>query len=171
MKIKISFIASFCCLVILFACSKSDKKDAAADPIAQGEEIYHAKKCAFCHENEEMLTKGEVKDLARPVIANDTMFVQTHLKFVNASTMPPVELTSQEIRFVSHYINHLHAQKNQTATAETADAKCPICGALVEKAEAIENGLSFTFEDSTYYFECAECLYVFQQAPAAYMMK
>ncbi|KAA3619545.1 MAG: hypothetical protein DWQ05_02140 [Calditrichaeota bacterium] len=162
-----------CCVFLVIACEKPAEETPAqkVDPIEKGLEIYTAKKCAFCHEDQEMLASGKVKDIARPVIATDTMFVQTHLKFVEASQMPTIKLTGEELHFVSLYITSLHRMKYQTATEEVADAVCPVCAALVQKSEALEEGLSFSFGGNTYYFECAECMYVFQQAPVAFKNK
>ncbi len=115
-----------------------------------------------------MIASGKVKDLTRPVIATDTMFVQTHLKFVEASQMPPIKLSEDEIHYLSYYVTSLHQLKYQHVAEENADTKCPVCQALIQKAVADSQNLSFVFADNKYYFECDECKYVFQQAPIAY---
>lgn len=165
---------SICMLVFAaivgISCGKSSEQTSNQhmDRLTHGKEIYVAKKCAFCHEDENLLARGKVKDLTRPVIAGDTMFVQTHLKFVEASQMPPIDLTNEEIQYLSYYITNLHQLKHQTVSEDIADAQCAVCNAMVQKAAADSQNLSFVFEGKSYYFECAECLYVFQQAPMAY---
>ncbi len=69
MKTYKTIITVFFCCILFFSCSKTEDKNTAdqVDPIANGEKIYQVKKCAFCHEDQEMLASGKVRDLARPM--------------------------------------------------------------------------------------------------------
>lgn len=157
-------------LLMPLACSKAEKEQHGQqeDAVALGKQVFENKKCGFCHEDQSMLASGKVPDLTRPIIANDSLFVLAHLKSVERSEMPPIRLTEQEMKLVSRYIAHLHAMKYATVTAAEADAKCPVCSAPVSTQEATEKSLTATYMDTTYYFECEQCIQAFQKAPMAF---
>lgn len=159
-------------MIGIWGCSESQKTETTqTDLMAEkGKEIFAVKNCGRCHTTGEESVKAEAPDLARAILAKDSSFIQTHLKLVETSKMPPIELTDAEIRALSHFIAGLHAQKYQTVSEEDADARCPVCSAPVSMAQAEAAQLTLTYLNKMNYFDCLDCLDTFKQAPGAYAM-
>ncbi len=160
--------------LLVLGCRGTGEKGTPVVPMSQiaqkGKAVFEAKKCGRCHsigkpiENPEM----QAPDLTTPFLANDSMFVVAHLKFVDETKMPAIQLTDEEIKAVSHYIANLHASLHATVSAEKADTLCAVCYAPVLKSQAREKDLWYKYLDRTYYFECADCKKLFAKAPEAY---
>lgn len=158
-------------VVATLACSGSDSSTPQQfSKIAlKGKKVFETHRCNECHYvgDEEVL--AEAPDLTDPFLANDSSFVQAHLKFVEDSKMPPIEMTEEEMRQVSYYIAELHAAKHSAMAEDEADARCPICYAPVSKTQAEEKNLVANFRETKYYFECRDCLVAFQSAPEVFI--
>ncbi len=140
-----------------------------------GKKIFERKECMRCHiigkENKtvvDQIKEVVVPDLANPLIANDSIYIQVHFKLLNESEMPGVALTPDETAKVSKFLAEVHAAAYTTTTPEEADQQCNVCGALVNQAEAKEKGLSLSYLGYEYYFECEDCKYLFTKAPQAF---
>lgn len=114
-------------------------------------------------------SESEAPVLADPFIANDSLFVQVHLKFVKSSDMPPVELSANEIRLLSRYVAEIHRAKYPSISEQKADVRCPVCYAFVSSQTALENKLYVTYLGDKYYFECPQCVDTFKKAPQAFI--
>lgn len=158
-------------VVAMWACSGSDSSTPQQfSKIAlKGKDVFETHRCNECHYvgDEEVL--AEAPDLTDPFLANDSSFVLAHLKFVEESKMPPIDVTQEEMRQVSYYIAELHAAKHSATSEAEADARCPVCYVPVSKAQAEEENLVANFRDTKYYFECRDCLNAFESAPEAFI--
>ena len=136
----------------------------------QGKTVFVAKKCGDCHilGDTTKVPKMPAPDLSSPFLANDSLFVRAHLKVLEETRMPPVELMPEEIRLVSLYIAELHAARHATVADADADARCPVCNAPVASTQAEERGLRLEYLGKVYYFECPKCKNLFIDAPEAY---
>ena len=136
----------------------------------QGKAVFDAKECGKCHvlNDTSKALQVQAPNLSTPFLANDSLFVQAHLKMQDESSMPPIELTQKEIRTVSLYIAELHAARHATVAEDSADARCPVCNAAVSSTQAEEKSLHLEYLGKVYYFECPKCKNLFIEAPEAY---
>lgn len=155
------------CIILLMGCSTPKQEQ---DSVALGKAVFEKHECGKCHGASPEEAVMQAPDLSRPILANDSLYVQAHLKFTEESKMEPLELTDEEIRLVSSYIASLHASKQTPVPEEEADAICPICGVRVSSAMAMENNLQYEYLEKTFYFECQECLETFKSAPGVYAL-
>lgn len=158
-------------VVAIMACSGADTSPTQqfSKIAVKGKQVFDARQCNQCHYVGDEEVQANAPDLTDPFLANDSSFVEAHLKFVEESKMPPVDLTEEEMRQVSYYIAELHAAKNSTITEGEADARCAVCYAPVSKDQAHEEKLVADFRDTKYYFECHDCLNAFKRAPEAFI--
>lgn len=165
--VLISFIP-----VLLIGCSGTNEKDASkfSKVALQGKEIFENKNCGVCHPVGKPRENAEAPDLANAFIANDSMFVQAHLKFVDKTQMPPIQLTDGEIKLLSYYIAELHRAVHPTVPAEEADARCPVCYASVSIKKAKIEEFFTSYLGEKYYFECQDCMVTFEKAPEAFIV-
>lgn len=175
MKTNEYFSSLLFCLMLILALACGQSKVPQSEPFSQmalrGKQVFEENECGKCHYigEGEVAAEMEAPDLTHAFLANDSMFVQAHLKFVEKSNMPPISLTEKEIHQVSRYIGELHAAKYPTVSLDKADAMCPVCYAPVSIAQAKQNNLEVNFRDNKYYFECEDCLQTFRAAPEAYI--
>ena len=158
-------------MVLFVACTEANKS-AAVDfnkLAKQGKLVFEKYECAKCHDKGKTAGDSIAPDLTRPFLAKNDLLVEIHLKSVEQSAMPQLELTPDEIRAVSYYVSRLHAQMQKTVRAEEADARCPVCFAPVSIKDAESKNLVFNFSGDNYYFECMECLQLFVQVPEPYV--
>lgn len=135
----------------------------------EGKQVFERHECAKCHSTSEARSDSAAPDLTNPFLANDSQFVQVHLKFVERTAMPPIQLTEKEIRLLSYYVAELHAARQPAIPASEADAICAVCYAPVSTARAREQKLSANFLGQDYYFECQACFDTFKKAPEAFI--
>jgi YHS domain-containing protein len=163
--------------LLLVACTKKERVEnpASLELAAQGKMLYEQYECAKCHFESgqsatvDILADSIAPDLADPFLANDSNFVQVHLRFVERTAMPPLRLSAHEISALSHYVAQLHREKHPSIPEEQADNYCPVCYAPVSSEEATANNLYSTFRGDTYYFECKDCQATFKKAPEAFL--
>ncbi len=166
-------------LLLAGACQKPtpEKAGAVAELSAdavKGKLIYEQNKCSRCHvagENRMKVIEGKevlVPDLTNPFIAGDSLFVSAHLKFVNETDMPAIELSNDEIHLVSTYVAEMHASLQPPIPASEVDSICPVCSAPVSSRLAREKEHWFEYLGTMYYFECGACEEVFKRAPEAF---
>jgi len=136
----------------------------------QGEKIFRKHKCQSCHATGVKVGDVVAPDLSRPFLANDSLFVQTHLRFVSESSMPDPHLTDREIRFISYYIAELHNAKLPKIPEEEIDTFDPVCYAPVSIDNATISRLHVDYLGKTYYFATEECMEAFMQAPEAFAL-
>lgn len=167
---KFSLIGLFA--LVLAACTETQKEKSfvLSNNALKGKFIFEQKNCGKCHTLGDKGKPGKAPDLSRPILANDSLFVQTHLKFVKETNMPPIELTPEEIRLVSYYIAEIHAATHRMVDEENADTYCPVCYAPVNSEIARKSKLLLTYLGNTYYFECKECMNTFKEAPEAFLI-
>lgn len=140
------------------------------EQIALGEGIFNVKSCGSCHQVSGYPKTDEAgPKLTSVFFAHDTMHVKYHLYHIGRSDMPVIPLTAHEISAVTQYIASLHAKAYTPANLDKVDARCPVCGALLEREVAINNSLQVSDNGKFYYFECPECKDIFLQNPAAYV--
>lgn len=156
-------------------CEGSSKDDITrlSELAMQGKDIFAGKDCGKCHSVGEMTAAYDTTkliDLSNPIIANDSLFVRTHLVFVQESKMPPIDLSQKEIRLLGHYIAELHAATHRTVADKKANRNCPVCYAPVSREDAIKQKLFVSYLNKTYYFECCQCKETFQKAPEAFLL-
>ncbi len=138
-------------------------------PLAQeGKAVFEARRCGKCHYLGDEAVASEAPSLLDPFLANDSLFVETHLRFVQQTKMPPVELTPREIKAVSHYVAELHRARYPSVPPEQADALCPVCYAPVSSRLARKQRLVVRYLDEPFFFECDTCLETFKKAPTAF---
>lgn len=159
-------------LLFMPACHKADqtaRQQKFAKLAMQGKEVFEAQECNKCHYVGDAEVASPAPDLTDPLLANDSLFVQAHLKFVEMTDMPPVQLTQEEVKLLSFYIAGLHAAKYPTVRWDKADAFCPVCYAPVLIKQAEEAGLAVKFLGENYYFECQDCVNTFRRSPEAFI--
>ncbi len=135
----------------------------------QGKQIFEDNKCNTCHYIGDEAVEADAPDLTNPLLANDSMFVRAHLTFIEASQMPPIEMTDEENRLLGHFIAELHASKQTVISTDESDAICPVCYAPVSMQQAIAEKLTTKMLGETYYFECDKCKRTFRKAPEAFI--
>lgn len=173
MKSRLDIVAAIGIAVLLLGCRSEQHEPLIAYQLSekalQGKAIFEEKNCGRCHALEAGgATQTRAPDLTDPFLANDSLFVQAHLKFVEESTMPAIALSEKEIRLVSYFIAELHAATHRSASPALADTVCAVCYAPVAMEQAERDGLAFTYLQHRYYFECDRCKALFIEAPEAY---
>lgn len=137
--------------------------------IVAGESIFYKKDCGACHQVSGFPKADEAgPKLSSVFFAKDSMHVKYHLYHLGRTDMPVIPLTAQEISAVTQFIASLHAQAYTPANLDKVDARCPVCGAMLEQDQAVQNSLQASHGGKFYYFECPECKEIFLQDPAGY---
>lgn len=140
--------------------------------IAAGETVFYKKDCGKCHQAGGFPKADEAgPKLSSVFFAKDSMHVKYHLYHIGRTDMPVIPLTAQEISAVTQFIASLHAQAYTPANLDKVDTRCPVCGAMLEREQAVQNSLQATHRGKFYYFECPECKEIFLQDPAGYARK
>ncbi len=149
------------------ACQKKSAPISSArqEEISLGEKLFIQKDCGKCHTTAESTAQPKMKapDLTSAFLANDTAFVKAHLQLVELSNMPPLDLTPSDIKALAKYVAHLHAKSKTDPNLKNPDGKCPVCGALLQVAQAKTGDLQVTYADKTYSFDCADCKHMFEK--------
>lgn len=162
-----------CLMIVCFiGCKQSSTSEEGkfSELALQGKQIFEKNECNSCHPTGETTTGDSLApNLSHPFLANDSLFVQAHLKFLERTSMPPIELAEREIRLVSYYIAELHNSRLPELSEEEIDTYDPVCYAPVSIAQAKEAGLFATFLGKKYYFATRECLETFLKAPEAFL--
>jgi mono/diheme cytochrome c family protein/YHS domain-containing protein len=168
----IVFAAACGVILLSFACRKGPSPESAAlqQEITLGEKIFVEKECGKCHTAGDQSVEKEMKapDLASVFLAVDTVFIKSHLKFIELSQMPAIDLKPDEIDALTRYVASLHAKANTAADLKNPDGKCPVCGAPLKIASAKAAQVEVSHGDKTYYFECADCKRMFEMNPDWY---
>jgi YHS domain-containing protein len=168
--LKSTLIRSLGLLIILMSGLACEKKMATPAPeelqkqIALGESLFYQHDCGKCHNPD----SAAVPKLTTIHLAEDTLAARYRLSHIEPSDMPPIPLTHQEISALAHYITTLHAKAYTPANLTSHDAVCPVCGATLQKATAIKNGLENSVNGNFYYFECPDCKNTFLSNPRLY---
>ncbi len=168
----IVFAAACGMILLALACSKGPSPESAAtqQEITLGEKIFVEKECGKCHTTDDQSVEKEMKapDLASVFLAVDTVFVKSHLKFIELSQMPSINLTPDEIGALTRYVASLHAKANAASVLKNPDGKCSVCGASLNADQAKAAQLQVSHGDKAYYFECPDCKRMFEMNPAWY---
>ena len=169
LKLVLIVLVTFCS-GFYFGCNRT--QDSGMEQLSElalkGKQVFENKKCFSCHNLSEKKSETSAPDLSDPIFANDSMFVQAHLKFVDQSYMLNIKLTDQEIQAVSHYVAEIHRSKQKAVPEDKADKHCPVCSAAVSSEKASEENLFVDYLGTKYYFECKDCLNTFLKAPEIY---
>ena len=159
--------------IFTFVCQNQPAPSPSAlqKEIALGEKIFTEKQCGKCHTNGISTVAAEMKapDLTSAFLANDTIFVKAHLRFIELSRMPPLDLTAPEIEALAKYVAHLHAKTKTDPQLKNPDGACPVCGAPLKLARAQAEALQTTLADQTYSFDCADCKHLFERDASWYV--
>ncbi len=151
-----------------------EKKNLAPVPeelqkqIALGESIFYQRDCGKCHNLYGTAQDATGPELTAAHLAEDSLLAKYRLYHFESSEMPPIPLTHQEISALTQYIASLHAKAYTPANLANVDARCPVCGAEVEKAGAIKNSLEASHNSKFFYFECPDCKEIFLRDPGRY---
>lgn len=165
--------ATACGMILLaLACRKGPSPESAApqQEITLGEKIFVEKECGKCHTAGDQSVEKEMQapDLASVFLAVDTVFIKSHLKFIELSQMPPIDLKPEEIDALTSYVASLHAKAHTAPNLKNPDGKCPVCGAPLKIESAKAAQLQASEAGKTYYFECPDCKRMFEMNPAWY---
>lgn len=137
--------------------------------IAAGETVFYKKDCGKCHQAGGFPKSDEAgPKLSSVFFAKDSMYVKYHLYHIGRTDMPVIPLTAQEVSAVTQFIASLHAQAYTPANLDKVDTRCPVCGALLVREQAVQNSLQVSINGKFYYFECPECKDIFLKDPAGY---
>ncbi|MGH7594830.1 MAG: c-type cytochrome [bacterium] len=136
--------------------------------IALGESLFFQKDCGKCHLASSDTQRVKAPALTSVHLAEDTLLAKYRLYHFEPSQMPPILLTHQEISALAQYIASLHAKAYTPANLTKVDARCPVCGAALEKAAAIKNSLKISHDGKFFYFECPDCKAIFVSDPHRY---
>lgn len=151
--------------LLLAACQKPpmSTSHAVQKEIARGEKIFVEKQCGKCHTNgaSTAVAAMQAPDLTSAFLANDTIFVKAHLRFIELSSMPRLDLTAAEIKALTQYVAHLHAKVKTDPRLKNPDSLCPVCGARLQAAQALSANLHMVVEGRNYYFDCVDCKNLF----------
>lgn len=151
-----------------------EKKNLAPVPeelqqqIALGQSLFYQKDCGKCHSLYGTAQDAKGSELTAVHLAEDSLLAKYRLYHFESSEMPPIPLTHQEISALTQYIASLHAKAYTPANLANVDARCPVCGAALEKAGAIKNSLEASHNGKFYYFECPDCKEIFMRNPGRY---
>jgi mono/diheme cytochrome c family protein len=139
--------------------------------IARGEKIFMEKQCGKCHIDSSSAVAAEMPapDLTSAFLANDTVFVKAHLRFIELSNMPVLDLTVEEINLLAKYVAHLHAKTKTDPNLKNPDGACPVCGAPLQIARAQAGDLQMAHDGKTFYFDCADCRRIFERDAGWYV--
>jgi mono/diheme cytochrome c family protein/YHS domain-containing protein len=159
-------------ILLAIACGKRSGPESGAPQkeMTLGEKIFAEKECGKCHTTGDQTVEKEMKapDLASVFLAVDTVFVKSHLRFIELSQMPSINLTPEEIDALTHYVASLHAKAKTDPNLEKPDGRCPVCGALLKIEQAKTAQLQASHADKVYNFECADCKRMFEMNPDWY---
>ncbi|MCI0691117.1 hypothetical protein L0337_03815 [candidate division KSB1 bacterium] len=168
----IVFAAACGIILLALACRKGPSPESAAprQEITLGEKIFVEKECGKCHTAGDQSVEKEMKapDLASVFLAVDTVFIKSHLKFIELSQMPPIELKPDEINALTRYVASLHAKANTAPDLKNPDGKCSVCGAPLKIESAKVAQLQASQNDKAFYFECPDCKRMFEMNPDWY---
>ena len=156
-------------LFLVAACTQTEGNH-FSELALQGKQVFEKHNCGGCHNITGSLSDSLAPDLTDPIIANDSLFVQTHLKFVQESKMPPQNLTPKEIRLVSYYIAGLYSSTLPPIPKKEVDAYDAVCFAPVSKEKAKSANLYVRYLGTEYYFASQRTMDTFKEAPEAYAM-
>lgn len=163
----IGLAALSCVAIFACACQKQPASlpQALQREIARGEKIFAEKQCGKCHTNGGSAVAAEMQapDLTSAFLANDTIFVKAHLRFIELSRMPKLDLTPAEVKALTQYVAHLHAKVNTDPLLKNPDGICPVCGARLQAAKAQAASLYVVVDGQNYYFDCADCQRLFER--------
>jgi len=162
---RTSFLCLFAMLAFTSGCDAPDQdKFQFTEAALKGKTIFESQACAKCHYVGDEEANGTAPDLANPLLANDSLFIRTHLTFVEESKMPPIDISQSDIRFLGNYIAELHTSK-YAGKVDNADSKCAVCNLPVNRDIAVNAKFYRFFGDRHYYFECEQCLQTFEKSP------
>jgi YHS domain-containing protein len=165
-----TILSSIGLMAILLSALACEKKTVAPVPeelqkqIALGESVFEKKECGKCHYAE----SAEAPPLTSVHLVEDTLFAKYRLYHLEPSKMPPIPVTHQEVSALTQYIASLHAKAYSPVNLTNLDARCPVCGAAVEKSAAIKSSLQASHLGKFYYFECPDCKKIFLSDPGRY---
>lgn len=168
----IASLVVMACMLMLSQDAQAQKSKRSGDlsALERGEKIYKEKQCAVCH-TESPTAKMKSPDLTTVYTAFDTTFIKVHLRFVQETAMPPIDLSTKQTDDLALYVSHLHAQKYQKVRDQDADAKCPVCGALLKASDSAKENLVTRYNDRLYYFECTSCKDAFDKNPGWHILR
>lgn len=167
-------------IVILASSLACEKKNLAPLPedlqkqIALGGSLFYKKDCVKCHGVEGHGVEAQATDsttaprLTSVYLVADTLIIKYQVSHLRGSKMPKIDLTPQEISAVTQYVASLHAKANTPANQTEFDARCPVCGATLQKAAAAKNSLETSHNGKFFYFECPDCKRFFLSDPDWY---
>jgi len=142
--------------------------------IALGKKVFAQKECGKCHGGAGLPSQGaaqqpEMKapDLTSVFLAIDTVFIKAHLRFIELSQMPSIDLTQQEIDALAKYVASLHAKAKTDPNLQNPDGACPVCGAPLKMAGALQA----EYQGKSFYFECDDCKRLFERDAGWYAKK
>ncbi len=156
-------------LLLVTACTQT-KENHFSKLALQGKQVFEDHNCNRCHNITGSQSDSLAPDLTNPIIANDSLLVQTHLKFVKESDMPVQNLTPKEIRLVSYYIAGLYNSTLPPIPEDEIDASDAVCFAPVSKERAKSANLYVRYLGTEYYFASQRTMDTFKEAPEAYAM-
>jgi len=156
-------------LFLVAACSQT-KENHFRKLALQGKQVFEDHNCGSCHNITGSQSDSLAPDLTNPIIANDSLLVQTHLKFIKESDMPAQSLTPKEIRLVSYYIAGLYNSTLPPIPKNEIDAYDAVCFAPVSKEKAKSANLYVRYLGTEYYFASQRTMDTFKDAPEAYAM-
>jgi YHS domain-containing protein/mono/diheme cytochrome c family protein len=174
-KHSVVWLAVLCSLVMLgVACGEKTTpvSDALKKELALGEKVFIDKQCGKCHSSSDgsaVPPEMRAPDLTSAFLANDTIFVKAHLQFIELSSMPPLDLTTEETNALTKYVATLHARSKTDPNLKNPDAACTVCGAPLKVSQAQAEGLQATFAGKTYYFDCVDCKRLFERDASWYV--
>ncbi len=172
MRKFVCFITLACIFVLAQNGDAQSRKKKSVEPtsIERGEKIFVEKKCGGCH----FPKAGQpmtAPDLTTVYTAFDTTFIKVHLRFVQETSMPPIDLSARQTEDVAQYVSHLHAEKYQKVKDNQADGKCPVCGAFLKISDVTAENLMTRYNDRLYYFECKSCKDAFDKNPSWHLLR
>jgi mono/diheme cytochrome c family protein/YHS domain-containing protein len=175
--LKSTIVKGIGLLIILASSLACEKKNLAPVPedlqkqIALGESLFYQKDCVKCHGVEGHGVEAQAPDttaaprLTSVYLVADTMLIKYQVSHLRGKKMPKFDLTRQEISAVTQYVASLHAKANTPPNQTDFDARCPVCGAALQKAAAAKNSLETSHNGKFFYFECPDCQKFFLNDP------
>ena len=168
------FFVSLICIFIIGCMQTSTQQDLKLSQNgAKGKQLFIKHECGKCHSTGESgkiaASKTPAPDLTNPFLANDSSFVKAHLKFIEETKMPEINLSEEDIRLLSYYVAELYNARLPELPREEIDAYDPVCYAPVSKRRARQANLVAKYLDQTYYFATIETLETFKKAPEAFI--
>lgn len=172
--LQAAFVRMICCAIVVvvgLGCEQTSMPipEDLQKEIVMGETIFYKRDCGSCHQVGGYPKTDEAgPKLSSVFFAKDSMHVKYHLYHVGRTDMPVIPLTAQEISAVTQFIASLHAKAYTPANLDKVDTRCPVCGAMLNKQEAVQNSLQVEHAGKFFYFECPECKALFLQDPKGY---